>query len=711
MLGVIMADDENTEVPMAECGACRAVIPADSTQCPECGVKFSGSSDQELGECGACGSLVPVDSRSCPSCGVVFVADDVLDVLRKWVATTGIGVKTLFSKFDVNGDGEISSSELKEGLLGLNLADLPPSQVDKLVEAIDEDGNGTIDLAELEATISGEVGAVTEESDSSSVEEEDVTVEDTDSDDEDEALEEVEEDGESEEDDNVEETEEIEDEDLENESEEEVGRDLIDSNLSTSIVAYMEENDTDMAELFNQLDSDGSGSISYMEILTKLQDILGANISNDAFVDLFENSDEDKDGEISLDEFVSLVDDEQARKEDSVADEIDDYQEGDIISKNLIKHLVVYFDENEIDISRAFTELDADGNGTLTMLEIQEAVSGMLGKEVSEEAFAEIFDQLDEDGDGNVDLIEFISLVEEVEDEIDEEPEEEENFNKFPSPLQMIMMKKSFHDNAYVIIYGFFGLIITLILVNALVGPVDGSGGLVEFSTEKSQGFDFTSSGEVVQEGDIYECEKDIQEDKCSNSLTPLAGEDGASSMPKGWYWDATLGMVLSLVGITVGAIFQFMLVPGWRARYKAMKEAEKDHEDAQEELATDSTDEGDEEDSEGDDTEEEEFDSDDDEEEFDDDDDDEEFDDDDDDEEFDDDDDDEEFDDDDDYDDDEEGIDIGTRVGVESEDGDWFGVVVEFDEDDDSLVIVKSEDDDEEYEVEWDSLFMPDDD
>ena len=511
MLGVIMTDDENTEVPMAECGACRAVIPADSTQCPECGVKFSGSSDQELGECGACGSLVPVDSRSCPSCGVVFVADDVLDVLRKWVATTGIGVKTLFSKFDVNGDGEISSSELKEGLLGLNLADLPPSQVDKLVEAIDEDGNGTIDLAELEATISGEVGAVTEESDSSSVEEEDVTVEDTDSEDEDEALEEVEEDGESEEDDNVEETEEIEDEDLENESEEVVGRDLIDSNLSTSIVAYMEENDTDMSELFNQLDSDGSGSISYMEILTKLQDILGANISNDAFVDLFENSDEDKDGEISLDEFVSLVDDEQTRKEDSVADEIDDYQEGDIISKNLIKHLVVYFDENEIDISRAFTELDADGNGTLTMQEIQEAVSGMLGKEVSEEAFAEIFDQLDEDGDGNVDLIEFISLVEEVEDEIDEEPEEEENFNKFPSPLQMIMMKKSFHDNAYVIIYGFFGLIITLILVNALVGPVDGSGGLVEFSTEKSQGFDFTSSGEVVQEGDIYECEKDIR--------------------------------------------------------------------------------------------------------------------------------------------------------------------------------------------------------
>ena len=705
MLGVIMTGDENTEVPMAECGACRAVIPADSTQCPGCGVKFSGSSDQELGECGACGSLVPVDSRSCPSCGVVFVADDVLDVLRKWVATTGIGVKTLFSKFDVNGDGEISSSELKEGLLGLNLADLPPSQVDKLVEAIDEDGNGTIDLAELEATISGEVDVATDDSDSSHEDKEEETVEETDSEDADEESEEDEED--SEEDDDVEEAEEIDDEESESEPEEEVVRDLIDSNLSTSIVAYMQENNTDMAELFSELDADGSGSISYMEILIKLQDILGANISNDAFVELFENSDEDEDGEISLDEFVALVDDEQSREEDSHAEEIDDYQEGDVISKNLIKHLVVYFDENEIDVSRAFTELDADGNGTLTMQEIQDAVSSMLGKEVSEEAFAEIFDQLDEDGDGNVDLIEFISLVEEVEDDLDEEPEEEENFNKFPSPLQMMMMKKSFHDNAYVIIYGFFGLIITLILVNALVGPVDGSGGLVEFSTEKSQGFDFTSSGDVVQEGDVYECEKDIQEGKCSNSLTPLAGEDGASSMPKGWYWDATLGMVLSLIGITVGAIFQFMLVPGWRARYKAMKEAEKDHEDAQEEMATDSIEEEDEEESEDDEVEEEELDLDDDdyeyseEEDEDFDDEDEELDED---EDFDDED--EEFDE-----DDEEGIDIGTRVGIESEDGDWYGVVVEFDEDDDSLVIVKSEDDDEEYEVEWDSLFMPDED
>ena len=52
----------------------------------------------------------------------------------------------------------------------------------------------------------------------------------------------------------------------------------------------------------------------------------------------------------------------------------------------------------------------------------------------------------------------------------------------------------------------------------------------------------------------------------------------------------------------------------------------------------------------------------------------------------------------------------IGTRVGVEVGDDEWFGVVVEFDEEDEDIVVVKREDDDEEYEVEWDSLFMPDD-
>ena len=155
IIGGRMSDEEVESVAMAECGACRAIIPIDSESCPECGTNFSGISEDALGECGACHSLVPLDSTSCPECGVLFVADDVVDILRKWVADTGINIRKLFDRFDDNNDGTIDSSELKEGLLSLNLADLPPSQVDRLVAQIDADGNGLIDLDEFDTILSG----------------------------------------------------------------------------------------------------------------------------------------------------------------------------------------------------------------------------------------------------------------------------------------------------------------------------------------------------------------------------------------------------------------------------------------------------------------------------------------------------------------------------------------------------------------------------
>ena len=145
--------DENQEVAMAECGSCRAIVPVDSTECPECGVSFSGISDEALGECGNCNSLVPLDSTKCPECGVVFVADDVVDILRSWMADNKMNVKNLFGRFDTNNDNMIDSDELKQGLLSLNLADLPPSQVERLVEAIDEDGDSLIDLEDFKPSL------------------------------------------------------------------------------------------------------------------------------------------------------------------------------------------------------------------------------------------------------------------------------------------------------------------------------------------------------------------------------------------------------------------------------------------------------------------------------------------------------------------------------------------------------------------------------
>ena len=69
---VSMTEEDTDKEGMAECGACRAVVPVDSTECPECGVSFTGVSDTSLGECGACGADIPVDASECSVCGAKF---------------------------------------------------------------------------------------------------------------------------------------------------------------------------------------------------------------------------------------------------------------------------------------------------------------------------------------------------------------------------------------------------------------------------------------------------------------------------------------------------------------------------------------------------------------------------------------------------------------------------------------------------------------
>ena len=75
--------------------------------------RFSGVSDEALGECGACNASMHLDSTKCPECGVVFVADDVVDILRTWMANNKMDVKMLFGRFDTNNDNMIDSGELK----------------------------------------------------------------------------------------------------------------------------------------------------------------------------------------------------------------------------------------------------------------------------------------------------------------------------------------------------------------------------------------------------------------------------------------------------------------------------------------------------------------------------------------------------------------------------------------------------------------------
>ena len=466
-----MTETDNDEISMAECGNCRAIIASDSSECSECKIKFSGLSEDALGECGACGTLVPLESTSCKKCGVIFVADDVMDVLRKWLSNTGLSISSLFDKFDTNGDGIIDSDELREGLLNLNLADLPPSQVERLIEQIDLNGDGKIDLGELEKSVTGAEY-------SPSVDEKEEEVEEI-------------------------------------------------SEVETGENGVIEETEEEVE------DDDDSG---------------------------------DSEEEVEDDSEESIVEfDLKQHKPDDI-----------------LELLISIMDEQEANPAEIFHVLDEDGDKVISSEEFSNTIKELLRDEdISESSIADFIASLDTDKDGNIDMIEFISAIESQEDEEDEEDKEEDsNYSEktpkeFPSPMQSAMMSKKWNDIWWPLIHAAFFAFILIWVVNGLGLIVDGSGGPVALETSYGMG-----NGDM-SEGDIYPCDKAIQVDKCANSLTPFSGE--SSSMPKGFYADGIFFMLLGAMGM-VGSMFtHLVLAKGWRARVKAMKEVESDTEDAKE--------------------------------------------------------------------------------------------------------------------------------
>ena len=578
IFGGRMSDEEVESVAMAECGACRAIIPIDSESCPECGTKFSGISEDALGECGACHSLVPLDSTSCPECGVLFVADDVVDILRKWVADTGINIRKLFDRFDDNNDGTIDSSELKEGLLSLNLADLPPSQVDRLVAQIDADGNGLIDLDEFDTILSG-TDVESSESDVKASEDTETT-----------------------------------------EEEEEES------------VAEAPEEDSETQE-------EGATTSDKEEELAE-------DIDDEDF-DL-EDDDAEADEEAE-DEIAATVSDTG----DAESDEMEE-------KPHPLAALAALMDEHEISAQRMFNELDVDGNGSISLEELRSTLENNYSDELDLDDVNALMDAVDDDGDGMIDITEFYDSMESLDDH-DEAVEAHEPEKEFPTPWQKRMMSKSWNDAVWPILHVGFGILIALVLVNALFGPVDGSGGSIAYEPNDSG----LIPGGGLEVGDIYACDENYQAGGCPNSLTPLAGENGASSMPKGFYWDGLLLLMFSTVGL-IGSLFLHLVkAPEWRARVKAMREFEDDKADATSELDERLTDESD-------DDMEESGDSTDDEEESEEDEHDDEMED-------------EASDDDA---EDEDAIDIGSHIGLVFDDEEVFGVIVEFDDEEETVTI-----------------------
>ena len=663
--------DENEEIAMAECGSCRAIVPVDSEKCPECGISFSGVSDDALGECGACNALVPLDSTKCPECGVVFVADDVIDILRTWMANNKMDVKTLFGRFDTNDDNMIDSGELKDGLLSLNLADLPPSQVDKLVAAIDEDGDSLIDLEELQTIIGGE-SLVEKDENSEADDDTPAPIEYNEN-----VLSKI-----------------MESNEIDNSDKDafiEFAMDFNDDGNSYLKKEELQAAATAWNERLEKDNSEEDESVSEPEetvedgLEEEVEDETEADRQDDVVeaIESIEESEVADESEETEDvEEIDMDHPEEDIEEDDMVEEeeeeIDDAS-SDIAQRTtseIMEQLLDIIDEQDKSLANAFGDLDDDGNRLLTSSELVVKLNEMLPEGLSEAEADELLASMDTDGDGNIDMVEFVNAIERHEDGISSiEDEDAETVKTFPSEWQSRFMSKKWHDVFWPLIHASFSIIIVGLLVNALFPIVDGTEGMVELDirTDSPSTEWLMDDGTVVSEGDAYPCDPEIQEGECKNSLTPLAGK--ASSMPGGFYWDAILLMLLAGVGLIWSLYTHLILAPGWRARVKAMKDVDDERAEVKEAIEETEQDDlenveesDDNETTETEQVEEEEVDT-----------------------------------------GEEEGLDIGSFVGLDIDGEEYYGTIIEFDDEEETVTIEEEESGDEIVGYQ-DEMFIPED-
>ena len=334
--------------------------------------------------------------------------------------------------------------------------------------------------------------------------------------------------------------------------------------------------------------------------------------------------------------------------------------------------------EQDKSLANAFGDLDDDGNRMLSSDELVTKLNEMLPEGLSQTEADNLLESMDNDGDGNIDMVEFVNAIERHEDEIVTiEDEDAETVKTFPSEWQTRFMSKKWHDVFWPLIHTSFAFVIVGLLVNALIPIVDGTGGMVEldiredyFQTEWQM-----DDGTVVGEGEVYPCDPEIQEGECKNSLTPFAGK--ASSMPGGFYIDAIILMIFAGCGLIWSLYTHLILAPGWRARVKAMKDIDEERAEVKESVVeTDSVEEDDDDEDDADnestvieENAEEEMDED--------------------------------------SQDQDDEFDVGSYVGLEIDGEDYYGTIIEFDDEEGTVVIEEDETGDEIVGYQ-DEMFIP---
>ena len=606
--------------------------------------------DIPMAQCGACDSIVPLDSESCPNCGVSFggVTDEqlgecgacsaIIPVDSESCPECGASFVEIEEPADEAPVDDVEEPSVSENLDELNDIILPGTEAadevaDEEIPAVEE---AIADHIEAEAAV--EEVATPDES-TSDLEVEDTPVEDP---------------------------------------------------VSDVVEEESSEGEVDIDSLIDDVE----------EALADEMDELDEADESDADDEVEDSQEESEDSE----QVESDGDSEESEPaEEAVDDGIDD---GAIAMA--FDNLALAIADSGMTAAEAFGEIDTSEDQMIDAPELQKGIEKIAGEKLSPKHVTAILNYLDKDGNRRVDPAELIKALEDL--RIGIQPGKMPKVKTFPSPTQKFLMGKKANDIIYPIAYFLMVTFIGLWVVNGVGLLVDGTGGIVVYEggvDEFGDDIEVTNwnlcTSDALEElpdpcfgtvevGQTYPCDPAVDDNKCANSLTPFSGENGASSMPAGFYGDGVAMIVLGVIGLAVTAYLHLIYAPALREKVRE-KSGKTDSEESDEEDETeeDSDDEEEDEDSALDAPKDLEIDDgSDDEDEY----------------EDDDEEDDSEDDDDEDYDDD---IDVGDWIGLEVDDEEFFGEIVEFD-DDEGTVTIETEDG-EEITGDQDDMFLEDED
>ena len=601
--------------------------------------------DIPMAQCGACDSIVPLDSESCPNCGIRFggVTDEQLGECGACSAiipadsescpecgVSFVAVEEPASEATVE---DTQAAPITDNLEDLNDIILP--ETESVEEAVEEEQPAAEEEVVEEAAEETLEEASSEEETESDVVEEDTPVDEV-------------------------ETDSITDDTVEVDSHEEAVSDGVEEESAEDDV---EEEST-------------TGDVDIESLIDDVEEALADELAE-----------------------VNEADEDVEEPEE---DGIDD---GAVAMA--FDNLALAIADSGMTAAEAFGEIDTSEDQMIDAPELQKGIEKIAGEKLSPKHVTAILNYLDKDGNRRVDPAELIKALEDL--RIGIQPGKMPKVKTFPSPTQKFLMGKKANDIVYPIAYFLMVTFIGLWVVNGVGLLVDGTGGTIVYEGGVDQfgddievtNWNLCTSDALdelpdpcfgtVEVGQTYPCDPAVDENKCANSLTPFSGENGASSMPAGFYGDGVAMIILGVIGLAITAYLHLIYAPALRdkVREKSGKSASEDSEEEEDDQESEEVEEEEDEsaleapkDLEIDD-------GSDDEDEY-----------------EDDDEDDSEDEDDEDYDDD---IDVGDWIGLEVDGEEFFGEIVEFD-DDEGTVTIETEDG-EEITGDQDDMFLEDED